>query len=174
MRWDNIDNELCAIARTLSVVGDRWTLLVIRDCFLGSRRFDEFQKGIGLSRHRLADRLNKLVENKVLEKVLYQEKPPRYEYLLTERGKQLQPLLLVLATWGNQWMTDKDGALLEYEHRTCEHKTIPVLSCGECGDPIKPGEIKTLLGPGILKKLAQGETAENVPPGLAKKYQKKF
>jgi len=170
MRWDEIDGEVCSIARTLSVVGDRWTLLVLRDSFLGVRRFSEYQKNIGLSRHRLADRLGKVVEHELLEKVLYQKNPPRYEYRLTPKGIDIYPVLLSLASWGNQWMTDKDGVPMEYQHRSCGHKTTPVLSCSECGETIVPQQITPLLGPGILKKLERGETGRYLPPLLAQRY----
>src|SRR5690606_39530235 len=89
MRWEELDQQPCSLARTLAVVGDRWTLLVLRDCFLGIRRFDEFEKRLGITRHVLADRLKKLVDHGVLIRVPYQQRPLREEYRLTERGLAL-------------------------------------------------------------------------------------
>ena len=94
MRWDEIDQQVCSVARALSVVGDRWTLLIMRDVFLGTRRFAEFQRQLGISRHRLSDRLSRLVESGVLTRRRYQDKPERFEYRLTPRGLALYPVLV--------------------------------------------------------------------------------
>ena len=83
MKWEDVENQVCSVARALAVVGERWTLLILRDIFMGARRFDEIQSGLGITRHRLAERLAKLVKKGVLVKVVYQEKPVRYEYKLT-------------------------------------------------------------------------------------------
>lgn len=98
MKWTDLDTNPCPIARSLSVVGDRWTLLILRDCFLGITRFDKFQESLGLTRHVLADRLAKLVEAGVLKKNEYA--PARYDYVLTPRGKALAPVLSHLFDWG--------------------------------------------------------------------------
>jgi len=174
MRWNEIDTDVCSVARTLSVVGDRWTLLILRDCFLGIRRFDEFQKSIGLSRHRLTDRLNKLVEHELLEKKQYQDNPPRSEYLLTEKGKDIHPVLVTLTGWGNKWMDDGDGAPLLYHHKACDHETKPVLSCDHCGESIEASNMYVAPGPGILEKLKRGASPGYVPKRLLKVFQEKF
>jgi len=149
MKWDDIQEMPCSVARALSIVGDRWTLLILRDCFLGTRRFDKFQKHIGLSRHRLTDRLNKLVENEILRKVAYQERPVRYEYKLTRKGVEFYPVLMTLANWGDKWMAGEDGAPVEYTHTLCQHKISFDLSCSECGEVINPKEIIPQVGPGL-------------------------
>lgn len=100
MKWTDLQDNICPVARSLSILGDRWTLLIVRDCFLGLSKFDEFQKSIGVTRHILADRLKKLVETGVLEKRPYQDRPPRHDYVLTDRGKELGPALMVLRDWG--------------------------------------------------------------------------
>ncbi|UZE96631.1 winged helix-turn-helix transcriptional regulator [Alkalimarinus alittae] len=151
MKWDNIQEMPCSIARALSIVGDRWTLLILRDCFMGTKRFDQFQKQIGLSRHRLTDRLNKLVEHEILVKSPYQEKPLRHEYHLTRRGSALYPVLMTLAQWGDNWMAGKDGPPFEYIHTTCGHKTSVELSCSECGETISSQDIAPKAGPGFKK-----------------------
>lgn len=148
MRWNEIDELPCSVARTLSVVGDRWTLLILRNCFLGIRRFDQFQADLKMSRHRLSDRLGKLVSEGVLTKVLYQEKPPRYEYKLTEKGLDLYPVIVSLLNWGDKWMAE-DGAPIELIHEACGHKTRPVMTCGECNEPLNPREMKVVPGPGL-------------------------
>ena len=104
MRWNDIGGITCSVARTLSVVGDRWTLLILRDAFLRTRRFEDFQAHLGMTRHRLADRLAKLVEHGVFERVRYQERPERYEYRLTEKGRDLYPVIVSLVGWGDRWM----------------------------------------------------------------------
>ncbi|MFD2231240.1 winged helix-turn-helix transcriptional regulator [Alkalimarinus sediminis] len=149
MKWDDIQEMPCSVARALSIVGDRWTLLILRDCFMGTKRFDTFQKQIGLSRHRLTDRLNKLVEHKILNKTPYQEKPLRHEYQLTKKGVDLYPILMTLAKWGDTWMADEAGSPIEYLHTPCGHITSVQLCCSVCGDAIKPNEIKPKAGPGL-------------------------
>jgi DNA-binding HxlR family transcriptional regulator len=101
MRWKDLASTDCPIARSLSLLGDRWTLLIIRDCFMGVRRFEAFHSRLGLSRTILQDRLQMLVDGGVLKRCPYQEHPVRYDYVLTEKGRALQGVLLMLATWGN-------------------------------------------------------------------------
>ena len=103
-KWDNLSEDWCPVARALSVIGDRWTMLIVRDCFLGKSRFDEFQKSLGMTRHLLSDRLKRLVEQGVLEKNPYQENPVRYDYRLTDKGKDFAPALVGLKDWGKKHM----------------------------------------------------------------------
>jgi DNA-binding HxlR family transcriptional regulator len=110
MRWTDIDQQLCSVARALSVVGERWTLLILRDAFLGTRRFEQFQHNLGITRHRLSERLSKLVEQGVLVKVPYCDHPPRHEYRLTRKGLGLYPVLMSLARWGDDWMPGAGAA----------------------------------------------------------------
>ena len=106
MKWEEIDQQACSVARALSVLGERWTLLIVRDAFRGTRRFDEFQRSLGVTRHRLAERLRKLVDEGVLTRVAYMDRPTRYEYRLTRKGLALYPVLLTLSHWGTTgWMT---------------------------------------------------------------------
>lgn len=160
MRWSDIDSQVCSVARALSVVGDNWTLLILRDCFLGVSRFDQFQKSLGVTRHRLADRLSKLVESGVLEKKPYQERPLRYEYKLTEMGKALYPVMVSLAQWGDDWLADKDGAPVVYQHQDCGKITRLQFVCSDCGEPVTARNISPLLGPGVKRKLKRGESLE--------------
>jgi DNA-binding HxlR family transcriptional regulator len=104
MRWRDIGDTTCSVARTLSVVGDRWTLLILREAFLGTRRFDAFQMHLGITRHLLTERLAVLVRDDVLRRARYQEHPPRDEYRLTEKGLDLYPVIVGLTRWGDPWM----------------------------------------------------------------------
>src|SRR5690348_7694853 len=106
MKWTDLSTQPCSISRSLAVVGDRWTLLILRSAFLRARRFDDFQQQIGVTSHVLANRLDKLVKLGVMEKVLYQPWPARYEYRLTEQGRDLHPVLRALTNWGDKWLDD--------------------------------------------------------------------
>ncbi|ENV36494.1 hypothetical protein F959_02439 [Acinetobacter venetianus RAG-1 = CIP 110063] len=133
MKWHELGEMSCPIARSLSIFGDRWTLLIIRNAFLRTRRFDDFQKQLGITRHLLTERLNRLVDNKIFEKVLYQEAPKRYEYKLTEKGLALYPIIMAVTTWGNYWHNeDHKYPVLEYIHKECGHKTKALMSCEHC------------------------------------------
>jgi DNA-binding HxlR family transcriptional regulator len=155
MRWDDIDQQTCSVARALSIVGERWTLLILRDAFLGTRRFEQFQRNLGVTRHRLSERLSKLVEHGVLVKVPYHDRPLRHEYRLTRKGLALYPVMMSLARWGDDWMDKGQGAPLEYLHQKCGNKTRPVLTCSECGEPLRPEEVTPQLGP-ALAEVARG------------------
>lgn len=100
MKWRDLEDNFCPVARTLSLVGDRWTLLILRDCFLGHSRFEAFAETTGATRHILASRLKRLVEAGILEKQLYQSRPKRYEYVLTEKGREFAPALTAFRDWG--------------------------------------------------------------------------
>ena len=106
------DGQNCSIARALEIVGERWTLLIVRDAFLGRRRFDEFQESLGISRNVLAERLGRLVDEGILDRVLYQERPERYEYRLTQKGRDLHLSLTALRQWGDQYLSTKPPSLL--------------------------------------------------------------
>jgi DNA-binding HxlR family transcriptional regulator len=147
MRWREIAEMNCSIARTLSIVGDRWTLLLLRDCFLGARRFDQFSESLGLSPHLLSTRLAKLVEAGVLDRHPYQQKPARFEYRLTEKGRDLYPVIAGLVRWGDRWMADDEGPPVTLVHRDCGHATTPTLVCSECGDGIDPRNIRAEISP---------------------------
>jgi len=153
MRWEELDQQPCSLARTLSVVGDRWTLLILRECFLGIRRFDEFEKRLGVTRHLLADRLKKLVEARVLDKVAYQARPVREEYRLTEKGRDLYPAVLALVNWGDRHMSDEHGAPIRHVHRTCGHPMHGVLVCSECGEPLLANEVRLKEAPAFKGQL---------------------
>jgi len=154
MRWSQIGNMTCSVARALSVVGDRWTLLVLRDAFLGIRRFEDFQRDLGTTRHRLADRLRTLVHHGIFERVRYQEHPARFEYRLTEKGRDLYPIIVSLTRWGDRWMAGKSGPPIELIHRGCGCHVMPALACPECGDPIGARDMTVRAGPALRGRSA--------------------
>ncbi|UAW98195.1 helix-turn-helix transcriptional regulator [Halopseudomonas nanhaiensis] len=148
MRWEELDQQPCSLSRALSVIGDRWTLLILRDCFLGIRRFDAFERRLGVTRHVLADRLKKLVEAQVLVRVAYQQKPLREEYRLTDKGKDLHPVMLALVHWGDRHMADQRGAPVLHRHKACGQLMRPVTVCSECGEAVGVRDVVVEAGPG--------------------------
>ncbi len=148
MRWADIGNEDCSVARTVSVIGDRWTLLVLRDCFLGVRRFDDFQARIGVTRHVLADRLKKLVAEGVLAPVAYQERPRRFEYRLTDKGRALHPVMMALVHWGDVHLAGGGGRPVLHRHKGCGCDFDPVLTCSACGEAVTARDVETRPGAG--------------------------
>jgi DNA-binding HxlR family transcriptional regulator len=137
-----------SVERAISVVGDGWTFLVLREAFFGVRRFDEFQKNLKAAPNILTSRLKKLVSCGLLDRVQYLERPPRYEYRLTEKGRDLYPATVLLMRWGDKWLDGGNGAPLELVHRTCGNKTDPVLKCNRCNKPVALSEIDWRPGPG--------------------------
>ena len=148
MRWQELDRENCSLARAMAVVGDRWTLLVLREAFLRVRRFDEFQERLGIARRVLTERLTHLVEHEVLEKVLYSQTPLRHEYRLTAKGLGLYPVIISLVHWGDEHYAGEKGPPLLHRHKTCGHDFRSVLTCSECGEALDPREVATHPGPG--------------------------
>ena len=148
MRWNSLEEERCSVARTIAVIGNRWTLLVLRDCFLRVRRFEDFQTRLGVTRHVLADRLRKLVRHGVLRRVPYQARPKRHEYILTQKGLELYPIIMAIVHWGDVHMVDERGRPRLHEHKTCGKTFDPVMTCSECGKALSPREVHVHLGPG--------------------------
>jgi DNA-binding HxlR family transcriptional regulator len=130
------DNQVCSVARALEAIGDRWTMLVIRDAFHGVRRFEEFQARLGVARNVLSDRLTRLVDDGILEKRPYQERPPRFEYRLTPKGVDLFPVMVSLMKWGDRHAPNPDGPPVMVLHRGCGGEVDERLLCDRCGEPI--------------------------------------
>ena len=152
MRWSELGGERCSIARTVSVISDRWTLLILRDCFLRVRRFEEFESRLGITRHILADRLKKLVAAGVLKKVSYQDRPVRFEYRLTAKGLDLYPVLMSIVHWGDVYTAGKAGRPMLHEHLSCGHQFDPVLTCSACGEKVDPRNVRVTPGPGAASR----------------------
>ena len=135
----------CSVARALEVVGERWTLLIIRDAFLGKRRFDEFQQSLGVARNVLTARLNRLVEEGILERVRYSERPERYEYRLTQKGRDLNLALAGLRQWGDKYVSEKPPSLLR---RKADRKPVIVALVPKGSPVLRADEVESVPGPG--------------------------
>jgi DNA-binding HxlR family transcriptional regulator len=159
MRWNELEDEACSVARTISVIGDRWTLLILRDAFLRVRRFEEFERRLAITRHILADRLKKLVAAGVLARIAYQQRPKRYEYRLTDKGLDLHAILLALVHWGDVHMVGERGRPKLYQHRDCGSLFDPVVSCSACGGTITARNVRVLDGPGAAPAAAAANDA---------------
>lgn len=138
------EGQDCSIAATLEIIGERWTILIIRDALLGIRRFDEFQESLGLARSVLTSRLRSLVEHGILERVPYEERPRRYEYLLTDSGRQLSTAVISMMQWGADNLSGPEGPPRRAEHRDCGGEAVARLVCDKCGDPVGSGEVVIL------------------------------
>jgi DNA-binding HxlR family transcriptional regulator len=142
----------CSVAQCLDVIGEWWSMLIVRDAFLGVSRFDEFQERLGISRNILNQRLRGLVEAGVLEKVPYSDHPPRYDYRLTQKGRDLWPVLTALRQWGDTYAAP-DGPPVQLVHKGCGHVADAVLTCSHCGEPIGPRDVRAVAGPGAAEAL---------------------
>jgi DNA-binding HxlR family transcriptional regulator len=145
-------NQTCSIAGALEVVGERWSLLIVRDVLLGLRRFDELQADLDVARNVLQTRLTRLIEHGVLEKQLYQERPKRYEYRLTERGLDLWPTIVALLQWGDKYAAPETGAPVLLEHRGCGGAVDEHRICSACGARLTARDAVARLGPGASPK----------------------
>ena len=137
----------CSIARTLNLVGEWWTPLILRDLFFGICRFELLLQHLGISRNILTDRLQTLVDNEIVERRLYQENPERYEYILTERGRDLFPILAAVMAWGDKWLNE-DGAPTQLIHQECGKVAKPAVVCLQCGKEIALHNVRARRGPG--------------------------
>jgi DNA-binding HxlR family transcriptional regulator len=148
----------CSIARPLSILGERWTILVLREVALGNRRFDGIQSELGVASNVLSARLATLVEEGIVDRKAYSDHPARFEYRLTEKGADLQPLLLAFLRWGDKYTAGRAGPPLETVHTECDHVFHMVPTCSHCGEEVKPAALRSRPGPGATKK--QRERAE--------------
>ena len=144
----------CSIARTMDLLGDWWTPLVLRDAFYGIKRFDEFQQALGIARNTLADRLRRLVDEELLEKVAYQSEPVRYDYVLTEKGRDFYGVLVAMTRWGDKWLAGEDGPPITVHHEACGHDTHAEVVCAHCSEPLNADDTRMLRGPGFPPRLA--------------------
>lgn len=151
----SLEDLHCSVANTVELVGDRWTVLVLRDAFLGVRRFDDFQKSLGIARNVLAERLARLVKAGVLSTRLYEERPPRNEYLLTDKGKDLLDVLVALRRWGDRWNAPDERFVRPLRHLGCGEIMEGVMSCSHCGQPLDHRnvrvELSTDMASGVLR-----------------------
>lgn len=142
MRRTSFAQWPCSVARTADLLGDWWTPLVLREAMYGTTRFEEFERVLGIGRNTLTQRLNRLVAEGVLEKVAYQDRPPRYDYRLTESGRDLFGVVATMLAWGDRWRSP-DGPPIRLQHHACGHDTSAVVVCSHCREPLRLDEVST-------------------------------
>ncbi len=147
MKRTSFSDMPCSIARTLDLVGEWWSLLIIRDIFSGIRRFDDLLDHLSISRNILTDRLDSLVEQGILKRHRYRERPERYEYRLTEKGSDLLPVLLALMRWGDKWLAWPEGLPVTLIHKSCGGITEPGMVCSACAAPLTTGQLRMKIAP---------------------------
>jgi DNA-binding HxlR family transcriptional regulator len=143
------DSQVCSIARSLEVIGERWSLLIVRDAlFAGATRYSDFQRSLGIATNILKTRLDSFVETGIMRRHRYSEQPALYEYLLTDKGRALAPALVALSAWGDRWATDGEPPIL-YTHSVCGAGIAQQTVCAHCGRVDDPIEIQATIGPGM-------------------------
>jgi DNA-binding HxlR family transcriptional regulator len=170
MLKNDYESQTCSIAGALEVVGERWSLLIVRDVLLGLRRFDEVQENLGIARNVLQARLQRLLDQGVLEKQLYQEHPPRYEYRLTDKGLDLWPTIVALMQWGDRYAVPAGGPAVLLEHRDCGGAVDEHRVCGRCGAKLSVRDVRAQPGPGASPRhplLRRDERARAAEPQAA-------
>lgn len=148
MQRTRFGDMACSIARTLDVIGEPWSPLILRDIYVGITRFDQLQRDLGISRKVLTERLKWLVDKGVLERREYSRRPPRHEYALTAKGLELCDLLLVMVRWGDRWTAGEAGPPALYRHHACGEISHVVPHCSACGRPMRAGDVDVIPGPG--------------------------
>lgn len=139
----------------MDLLGDWWTPLVLREAFYGIRRFDEFQQSLGIARNTLTDRLRRLVDEGLMEKRAYQSEPVRYDYVLTEKGRDFFGVLAAMSRWGDRWLAGAEGVPVVLHHDRCGHDTCPEVVCAACKEPLRWDETSNRMGPGYPARLAE-------------------
>jgi DNA-binding HxlR family transcriptional regulator len=139
----------CTIARSVDLLGEGWILLIMRQACLGTRRFEDFQRSLGISRNILTTRLNRLVDDDLLTRVEYQQRPVRHEYRLTEKGRDDYPILAAMAAYGDRWLVGDEGTPLVLHHTSCDHDMHAAVTCDQCGEPLDLRHVQARTGPGF-------------------------
>lgn len=143
----------CSIARTVDLLGDWWTPLVLREAYYGVCRFEEIQRALRIGRNILTQRLRRLCDEGMMERVKYQDRPARHEYVLTDKGKDFFPVIAATVRWGDTWLAGKNGPPVLLLHRTCGAETHAEVVCSECQQPLKLKDVEAHLGPGFPARL---------------------
>jgi DNA-binding HxlR family transcriptional regulator len=143
---NDYEGQDCSIARALEIVGERWTLLIVRDAFLGVRRFDQFRESLGIARNVLTDRLNRLVEEGILERVRYSERPERHECRLTAKGRDLAVTLAGLRQWGDKYLSEKPPRITR---RRSDKRPVIATFVPKGADVLREDELESAPGPGL-------------------------
>lgn len=147
MQRTDFGEMACSIARTLDVIGEPWSPLILRDVWVGMNRFEQIQADLGISRKVLTERLNHLVDSEILERRPYDNRP-RFEYVLTERGTELVDMLMVMVGWADKWLAGTAGPPVLYRHHACGEISNVDLRCAHCGEPMHARDVDVLPGPG--------------------------
>lgn len=155
MRRTSFAHWPCSIARTMDLLGDWWTPLVLREAGYGIKRFDEFQESLGIARNTLTDRLRRLVDEGLMEKRPYQTEPVRYDYVLTEKGRDFHKVLLAMNRWGDRWLSGEEGPPVVMYHDVCGQESHAEVVCAACGGPMTADNTHARLGPGYPPRLAE-------------------
>ena len=142
MKWSDLAQERCSVARSVAVIGDRWTLMILRDCFLGIRRFEDFERRLGISRSIIAERLKTLTDEGVLRREAYQDRPVRHEYRLTDKGLALHPVMMAIVHWGDVHYAGDEGPPLIHRHKACGCDFTPVQTCSACGGAVTARDVE--------------------------------
>jgi DNA-binding HxlR family transcriptional regulator len=145
MQRTSFEEMNCSIARTLEVIGEWWTPLIIRDAFFGVTRFEEFQHRLGIARNVLAARLDTLVDHGVLDRRPYDAARGRYDYVLTDKGRALWPVLVAIRQWGDEWIAGKGQEPVRMVHKTCGKRSIGILTCNVCGETLRREDIRSVV-----------------------------
>jgi DNA-binding HxlR family transcriptional regulator len=161
IRWSAVlkreyEGQVCSVAGTLELVGDRWTLLVIRDVVLGNHRFDQLLASLGISSNVLTDRLNRLVGEAILDRVRYSERPERFEYHLTEKGRELGVALIALMQWGDRYVSRKPPRIAR---RRSDGSPITARLVADDGSAVESGDVELVPGPGLRRGQSRREPA---------------
>jgi DNA-binding HxlR family transcriptional regulator len=146
--------QICSIAKSLEVIGERWSLLIVRDVMNGNRRFGEMQASLGVARNVLSARLQRLIDENILERRQYQDSPARYEYFLTEKGLDLWPALIALLNWGDRYSSGPEGPPKVIVHKVCGGRVSDRGICESCGQLLHARDARQVPGPGLATALA--------------------
>lgn len=149
----------CTIARSANVLGDAWNLLIIRQACLGTRRFEDFQRTLDVGRNTLTVKLNALVDEGILSRAEYQAQPQRFEYRLTDKGRDVYPILAAMAAWGDRWLTGGEGTPLVLHHTPCDHDMRAMVVCDHCAQEVHVRDVRGRPGPGLRQPRRTRRTA---------------
>lgn len=174
VRRTSFENWPCSLARTVDLLGDWWSPLVLREVYFGGRRFEAIQNALGIGRNVLAQRLARFVDEGILVRQKYQDRPERYEYLLTEKGSDLVGVLTVMMRWGDRWLDRGKGPPLVLRHSTCDSLTHAEVVCANCREPLLLSDLEIELGPGFPdSKRARESLAVRLGGSIAKVCRKR-
>lgn len=169
MSRSDLADTLCPVSRAIERVGDPWVLMILREMFMGRHRFEDMQRLTGASPHILSQRLKRMCADGILEKRAYSDRPARYEYHLTEKGRDLWPVIIMLKSWSDKWLGTH--GVVELKHKTCANPIIPKVTCPECVETLDPRQISVDIDPALLaenqarrERYVQGEGHERNKP----------